>query len=126
MKTKQPININPFSVRIPITALVSVTHRLSGILVFLLIPLLLSVLGQSLASPEGLAQVKECWQGPICKSAVWLFLAGLIFHFFAGIRHLLMDVHIGGSLRAGRFSAILVIVCTLVCIVAAYWLWGTP
>lgn len=121
MNTKRPIHINPLRVRLPITALVSITHRLSGVLVFLLIPLLLWILQQSLVSPEGLAEVKTWLQSPLCKLTLWLFFAGLIFHLFAGIRHLLMDIHLGDSLSAGRFSAAMVIVLSLIVIVATYW-----
>jgi len=122
--TNRPININPLSIRLPIMAIVSILHRVSGILVFLLIPLLLSSLNASLASPEGLAQVKDYWQTPICKMFVWALFAALVFHLFAGIRHLLMDVHIGDSHQAGRLGAIIVVVSSLLVIVAAYWFWG--
>lgn len=105
-------------------AIVSILHRASGVLVFLLIPLLLSALGQSLASPEGLAQVKETWSTPLYQLFIWAFIGGMIFHLFAGIRHLLMDIHIGDSLCAGRFGARLVIVCSIVAFIAAYWFLG--
>ncbi len=105
-------------------AFVSILHRISGVLVFLLIPLLLSALGRSLASPEGLAQVKDAWSTPIYQLFVWAFIGGMIFHLFAGIRHLLMDIHIGDSLCAGRLGARLVIICSVVAFIAAYWFLG--
>jgi succinate dehydrogenase / fumarate reductase cytochrome b subunit len=105
-------------------AFVSIMHRISGVLVFLLIPLLLVSLSASLASPEGLVQVKEFWQMPIPKFLVWVLFSGLVFHLFAGIRHLLMDMHIGDSLCAGRWGARFVVLISLVVIVAAYWYWG--
>ncbi len=105
-------------------AFVSILHRISGILVFLLIPLLLSALGRSLASPEGLAQVKETWSTPVYQLFVWAFVGAMIFHTFAGIRHLLMDIHIGDSRCAGRFGARLVIICSLVAFIATYWFLG--
>jgi len=75
-------------------------------------------------SPEGLAQVKDGWQTPLCKAAVWLLFAGLIFHLFAGVRHLLMDIHLGDSLVAGRWGARLVLLATLLAMVAiTIWMW---
>lgn len=105
-------------------ALVSILHRLSGILVFLLIPLLLWSLNLSLASPEGLAQVKDQWQTPLCKMFIWALFAGLVFHLFAGIRHLLMDMHIGDSYEGGRLGARIVMISAILVIVATYWFWG--
>lgn len=122
---KRPININPLSVQLPVGALVSITHRISGILVFLLIPLLLWALQLSFASEQSFAQVKAIFDNLLMKSIAWVLLAALLFHLVAGIRHLLMDVHIGDSLRVGRFSAKLVIfISLLLAIEAAYWLWS--
>ncbi|MBS0286013.1 MAG: succinate dehydrogenase, cytochrome b556 subunit [Proteobacteria bacterium] len=124
MKTTRPININPLTIRLPVMAFVSIMHRISGVLVFLLIPLLLGALGRSLASPEGLAQVKEATQTPLAQLFVWSLVGALIFHLFAGIRHLLMDMHIGDSLVAGRWGARIVILCALIAFIAAFWFWG--
>jgi succinate dehydrogenase / fumarate reductase cytochrome b subunit len=98
---------------------------MSGVLVFLLIPVLLLGLQKSLASPEAFAQVKDCLhESLLCKFAVWCLVAGLVFHLFAGIRHLLMDIHIGESREAGRWSARAVIACSALAVVTAFWLWG--
>lgn len=124
MNKKRPINVNPLSIRLPLPALVSIMHRLSGILVFLLIPLLLWGLQASLASPEGLNQVKDYFLSPAGKFFIWLMISGLIFHLFAGIRHLLMDMHFGDSLRAGKVGAAIVMLLSFILIVAAAcWIW---
>jgi len=101
----RPININPLTIRLPVMALVSIAHRVSGVLVFLLIPILLWTLERSLASPEGLAQVKETLETPWWKITWWALIASFIFHFFAGARHLLMDSHIGDSLFWGAMGS---------------------
>lgn len=124
MNTKRPINVNPLSIRLPLSALVSIAHRLSGILVFLLIPILLWGFQRSLASPEGLNQVKECFSAPVFKFVIWALLSATLFHLCAGCRHLLMDMRIGDSLRGGRWGAILVLcVSALLIIGTAYWMW---
>lgn len=125
MQTKRPRNINPLSIQLPIGAFVSISHRLSGILVFLLIPFLLWALQLSLISPEGFNVLKDHLQTPVYKVIAILAAAGLIFHLLAGFRHILMDLHIGESRRAGRFSAKLVIgLSLLLVILVAYWLGG--
>lgn len=124
MINKRPININPLSVQIPIGALVSITHRLSGILVFLLIPMILWAMQLSFESEQSFEQMKAVFDILLLKAVTWIFLAALLYHLVAGLRHLLMDVHIGDSLRAGRLSAkIVIIVSLLLAIEAAYWLW---
>lgn len=122
MNNKRPMNINPLSIRLPLPALVSISHRLSGVLVFLLIPVMLWGLRLSLVSPEGLNQVRDCFGSPIGKFVVWIALAGLLFHLCAGIRHLLMDMHWGDSLKGGQWGARMVFFISFLLILgAAYW-----
>ena len=121
---KRPININPLSIKLPVAALVSITHRVSGLLVFLLIPALLWALQTSLSSPSGFEAVRNCITQDTCRIILWVSVAAIAFHVVAGIRHLLMDVHIGDSKTAGRMGAYLVILVTLVVMAAAFWMWG--
>lgn len=121
MNKKRPLNINPLSVELPIGAKVSITHRVSGILVFLLIPVLLCVLQTSLASEEGLMQVSRYFNTPLGTAIFWVFLAAFLFHFFAGIRHLLMDIHIGDSLSCARKSGFAVMTLTLIALIAVFF-----
>lgn len=124
MQTKRPRNINPLSISLPIGALVSITHRLSGILVFLLIPFFLWALQLSLISPEGFNIIRDYLQSPFYKVLAMLAAAGLIFHLLAGIRHLLMDLHIGESKTAGRLSARIVILLSLLLVIVVVYKLG--
>lgn len=124
MNKTRPININPLSIRLPLPAWVSIAHRLSGILVFLLIPCLLWALQLSLVSPEGMAQLKDHLLHPAYKVLLWLLIAGLLFHLFAGIRHLLMDINVGDSKQGGRLGSLIVIAVTLITFVIAFVKWG--
>lgn len=125
MNTKRPINVNPLSIRLPLPALVSIAHRLSGILVFLLIPILLWGLQRSLASPEGLNQVRDIFESAIGKFVIWALISATLFHLCAGCRHLLMDMRIGDSLQGGRWGAWLVSLISFALIIgAAFWVWG--
>lgn len=121
---RRPVNLNLFTIRFPITAWVSIAHRLSGVFVFLLVPFLLWILQESLASEARFMHLSAILGWPAMQVGLWLFLAALLYHCIAGIRHLLMDIHIGETKAMGRFGAWLVIVIFVTLYgVIGYWLW---
>lgn len=123
MNRQRPVHLNLFTIKFPIPAIVSILHRLSGLLLFFLIPFLLWMLQQSLASHDTFLALKNSFSYLLVKGVIGLLLMGLIYHFFAGIRHLLMDMGIGESLKAGRLSAKLVFVVSgLVMVLVGFWL----
>lgn len=106
----KPIYLNLFTFAFPITAIVSILHRLSGMLLFILIPSLLMLLQNMMSYPELMLGAKIS----ICtKILIWCGLTGLIYHFTAGIRHLIMDMGYGEFLKTARLSSYLVLVLTL-------------
>ena len=124
MNTGRPTNLNLFSIKWPVTALVSITHRISGILLFLATALLLYLLDLSLASQDGFMQAGELLSTPAASFVVWLTIAALLYHLIAGCRHLLMDIGIGETWRAARFAAAAVIVLSVIgAILAGLWIW---
>lgn len=124
MKDKRPINLNLFTIHFPIPAIVSILHRISGVLLFLFIPFLIWGLGLSLASQEQYDNVHLFLTGPLMKLIVWGLLSSFIFHLIAGIRHLFMDMGIGETLNGGRLGAQLTLVISLVLMVLiGIWLW---
>jgi succinate dehydrogenase / fumarate reductase cytochrome b subunit len=108
IQRQRPININPFSVQIPVPALVSISHRLSGLFLFFCLPALLWCLDLSLESEHGFSSLQNIIKHPIIGIFVWLGIAAFLFHLLAGIRHLLTDLGIGSSLKGGRLGAWLV------------------
>ncbi|MCS5709088.1 succinate dehydrogenase, cytochrome b556 subunit [Candidatus Berkiella cookevillensis] len=125
MKDKRPKNINPLTIRLPLTALVSIGHRISGIVVFLFIPLLLCGLGESLKSEAAFLDMRLWFQAAWVKVILWGFIAAFAFHFIAGLRHMLMDCHIGDSLKSGRVGAVMVLIATFVIAGLAAWCIGS-
>lgn len=122
---QRPVNLNFLTIRFPITAWVSILHRLSGIFLFLLIPVLLWALQTSLASEEDFLRLKTNLQSPWVKILLWVSLSALVYHLIAGIRHLLLDLHFAESKVLGRFSAQLVLGCSVVLIVLlGYWIYA--
>ena len=108
-KRQRPKNLNLFTIRLPINAVVSILHRASGVGLFLALPLILLAFKTSLDSPSSyflLSDILDRWY-------VKLILIGLSWaffhHFFAGIRHLLQDIHWMTSLQKARFSSRIVL-----------------
>jgi succinate dehydrogenase / fumarate reductase cytochrome b subunit len=124
VKDKRPKNLNLLTIRQPIPAIVSILHRISGVILFLAIPLLLWGLNLSLASYDDFDNFHYLATTPVAKVVIWCIMAPFIYHFVAGIRHLLMDVHVGEELKSGRLSAMLTLIISIVLmILAGIWLW---
>lgn len=124
MHTQRPKNLNLFTIHQPVPAIVSILHRISGFILFLVIPLLLWGLRLSLASQQDFDQLREYLSSPVAKIIIWGCLAAFIYHFVAGIRHLLLDMNIGVELKGGRLSAVLTIIISIILIaLVGIWLW---
>lgn len=99
-------------------------HRVSGVVLFAVVALLLCMLDASLESEQGFADVAAAFNSVPAKLILWAALAALIYHLVAGIRHLLMDLGIGESLEGGRRGAVTVLVVSVVLILlAGVWIW---
>ena len=121
---KRPVNLNLLTLHFPIPAIVSILHRLSGVFIFLLIPFLLWGLQESLVSSARFELLKVTLNRPWIQCGLWVFLLALSYHLLAGIRHLLMDIHLGDSLRAGRLSAGIVLALgVMAAVVGGFWVW---
>lgn len=105
-------------------AIASILHRISGIGLFLLLPVMIYLLGQSLASADSFSQMKTMITHPCYKLILLAFSAAMSYHLLAGIRHLIMDMGFGEHLCAGRRTAVLVIVlAVLITIFLGFWIW---
>jgi len=124
VKTQRPVNLDLRTIKLPVTAYTSILHRISGVVLFLGLVLLLLALQQSLASEEGFLQVKQYLAHPLAKFVSFGLLSALLYHLVAGIRHLLMDLGLGETLEGGKRGSKAVLVISAVLIVlAGVWLW---
>lgn len=124
MNNKRPVNLDIGTISLPITAIVSILHRVSGVILFFAAAVLLWMLDSSLSSAEGFNGIKECLTSFWSKLVLWLILTGLAYHTVAGVRHLIMDLGIGESLEGGRRGAKLVVVfAVILSILAGVWVW---
>ncbi|MET4695048.1 succinate dehydrogenase, cytochrome b556 subunit [Endozoicomonas lisbonensis] len=124
MNSKRPVNLDITTIKLPLPAYTSILHRLSGILLFIGVGLLIYALDLSLASEESFADLQVILSSGLAKFVLWVLLSGLIYHFVAGVKHLLMDIGIGEELESGRIGSIVTIVVSAVLIVlAGVWVW---
>jgi succinate dehydrogenase / fumarate reductase cytochrome b subunit len=94
--------------RLPPAGVVSIFHRISGGLMFLLLPFVLFLLDKSLTSEISFEYLKSFTSGWFVKLIILALSWAYLHHFCAGIRHLLMDVHMGLDKASGRKSALTV------------------
>jgi succinate dehydrogenase / fumarate reductase cytochrome b subunit len=100
--------------RLPLAGIVSIMHRVSGALMFLLLPVVLFLLEQSLRSEYSFAYYQQIAATPLVKLIFLALVWGYTQHFCAGVRHLIMDTHAWGDKHAARKSAATVLVITVI------------
>ena len=116
----RPVNLDIATFRLPITAYVSILHRVSGVVNVLVSLSLIWLLSQSLASEDSYEYVIELTNLLFVKVVLFLILANLIYHSCAGIRHLIMDMGIGEDFKGGALGARILFAASALAAVA----WG--
>ena len=121
MKQSRPIYLDLLRIRQPLPALISLMHRISGVLLFLAIPLMLIALQESLASAE---RFNFLLNSSGFRLALFFLLLAYAYHFFAGLRFLSMDLHWGTALKSARRSSWAVLSASVLFILLlGIWLW---
>ena len=124
MKDKRPVNLDIGSMRLPITAWASITHRATGVFLFAGIAVLLWALDSSLSDQAGFDALGETLSHPLLKLVIWAVVSALIYHSLAGIKHLVMDMGIGETMAAGILGVRIVVALSIVLILlAGIWIW---
>lgn len=120
----RPKNLNLTTIRLPINALVSILHRATGCALFLILPVILLALQYSLSSAPNFETTVSILHSRFTK----LMLLGLAWaffhHFYAGLRHLAMDVHWMTTLMKARYtSKVVMALGTVTTLIFAVYLW---
>ena len=119
----RPVYIDLRKINLPVSALISITHRLSGMYVFFItLPLMLALIYFSTESEDSFNDLSLFLKD-------YEFILGLIvlsfcilwYHILSGVRHLIMDAHIGESLIASRYSAIFTISLWIITTSFIFW-----
>jgi len=82
----RPFFLNLLKIRLPVTGYISILHRISGLLMFLAIPLSVYLFDLSLQSSAGFNQVVDILNYPLLQFASLVLLWSIIHHLIAGIR----------------------------------------
>ncbi|KPY62994.1 Succinate dehydrogenase, cytochrome subunit [Pseudomonas syringae pv. spinaceae] len=124
MNSQRPVNLDLRTIKLPVTAYTSILHRISGVILFVGIAIMLYAMDKSLASEEGFGEVKACLTSPLAKLIIWGLLSALLYHMVAGIRHLIMDTGVGETLEGSKLGSKIVIAVSVVLILlAGVWIW---
>ncbi len=114
MDKTRPKYLDLTQIRLPLPGLVSILHRISGVLLFLFLPVLLWLFDHSLHSSSSFRALESIVAHPLMK----LLLLGLswafLHHLCAGVRYLLLDFHFGAELARARASSKAVLAVSLV------------
>ena len=119
----RPVYINLLQIKLPISAISSITHRLAGIYIFFVtLPLSLFLLYFSTKSYNDFMFISALLKDSILF-ATFVAFSFLIFayHILTGVRHLLQDMHIGESLEASRASSYIVFFLWYILVAAVIW-----
>ncbi|OOG28643.1 succinate dehydrogenase, cytochrome b556 subunit [Thioalkalivibrio denitrificans] len=106
----RPVFLNLFQIRLPIPGVVSIAHRISGVLLFLSIPLFLLLFQRSLQGQAGFEQALGWLRNPAVMLLTLILVWSLLHHWLAGIRYLLIDVDVGLERQIARRTAWTVLV----------------
>lgn len=119
-------NINAFTdlpgYRLPLAGIVSILHRISGAIMFLLMPFIIWMFDTSISSEISFAKFKSAFNvgmlglpGVLWKLVALALIWAYLHHFIAGLRHLWMDIsHAAVSKEFGKSSAAFTLAVSIV------------
>jgi succinate dehydrogenase / fumarate reductase cytochrome b subunit len=111
--------------RLPVPGVLSILHRASGALMFLLLPLVLWLLDLSLSSEWTWRELRGATSGWVAKGVLALLAWALLHHLIAGVRYLSLDFDYGVDRASARRSAWIVFAISLpLAAWAALWIFG--
>lgn len=116
---QRPVYLNLLRIHLPVGGVVSILHRVTGVLLVVSLPFLLLLLQQSLASVQDYERVTALLHTLPARILLFVLVITLAHHFFAGVRHLLFDLDVGISRHGGKRGAWLVLIAVAAVGVAA-------
>ncbi len=109
----RPKYLNLLQIRMPVPAVVSIMHRVSGAALFFTLPALLAWWQCSLTSTDTFEASQEFVALPLVKIGIIIFAWAYLHHLCAGVRHLASDIDLGTELASARFSSWLVLAVSI-------------
>lgn len=114
MNNKRPKHLALHQIKLPLPGIVSILHRVSGLLLFFALPILLLMLHYSLRSIETYTRLLGVLAHPLAKLLLLGLLWAFLHHFCAGLRYLAIDMHYGSKLAQARNSSKMVLAVSIV------------
>jgi succinate dehydrogenase / fumarate reductase cytochrome b subunit len=122
MSDNRPVFYNLFLIRFPVAAIMSIIHRISGVVMVLAIPALTYMLDLSLKSEQGFQQARDLLGHWFITLVLILLGWGLMHHLLAGIRYLGLDFDVAIEKQQARVTAWLVLILAAA-IAAGFGVW---
>ena len=104
-KENRPVFLNLVQIRLPVAGVLSILHRLTGVLLFFVMPFLIYLVQLVLADEAGYRAAAAYLASPLAAVVFFLLLWSLLHHLLAGIRYLLIDLHLGVERPVYRYTA---------------------
>ena len=119
----RPVYIDLRKINLPVSALISITHRLSGMYIFFItLPLMLALIYFSTESEDSFNDLSLFLKNyKFILALIVLSFCILWYHILSGVRHLIMDAHIGESLLASKYSAIFTFSLWIITTCLVFW-----
>ncbi|GMR07139.1 MAG: succinate dehydrogenase, cytochrome b556 subunit [Gammaproteobacteria bacterium] len=118
---KTVIYLNLFLIRFPMTAILSIGHRISGVLLFLCIPLLIYLLELSMLDAASFSTVAQLLDSTIVRWLLVFLIWAFAHHFYSGLRFLLLDMDIGMGKVASKKTAWVVMLAGIATTLVSAW-----
>ncbi len=117
----RPVYLNLFRIHLPLAGWVSILHRVSGVLLFVALPLGVWGLSVSLADESGFRRIADWMTHPLSRLVLLALIWAFAHHVLAGVRHLALDVHWGTDLKHARQSSLAVLLAGGLATLLAAW-----
>lgn len=105
MTTNRPVFLELWRIKLPVPGIVSILHRISGVLMVLAIPVSTALFAQALSGADGFAATAAFVGHPLVKLVLLVLGWAILHHLFAGIRYLVIDFGWGVDLPTARKTA---------------------
>ncbi|MCP4594875.1 succinate dehydrogenase, cytochrome b556 subunit [Neptuniibacter sp.] len=125
MNKKRPVNLDLRTIKQPLPAITSILHRATGVALFFGAVFALYALGLSLESEAGFNEAVDMFEnGFFAKLIAWGSVSALLYHFFAGIKHLVMDFGHCEELESGLMAAKVTLgLAAAAVLISGVWIW---
>lgn len=110
LKNNRPVNLDLTTMKMPLTAIASITHRITGVGLFFAIGFLMWALHTSLKSEQGFETVQHVLSHPFAKFIAWGIVSFVFYHLVAGVKHLLMDAGFFETKETGPVASKVVLI----------------